>query len=154
MAIAGPSTVAKRNAMKPLVIPPPGSSPTSSPQTKASLSSLLRHYETPGVPPPSARVDPTLKTEEPTTKFWHVWKYGAAAVGKGRSAACAQGSEINSIVGFELAGDILSHHVYGPKKKSWGIEMTIVTSIMRDVARHSHLVDIVRLFSRENNYDV
>lgn len=55
------------------------------------------------------------------------------------------------IVGLEIAGDILSHSVYGPKKKSWGIEMTIITSLMRDVGRHSHLVDIVsRRFARNH----
>jgi hypothetical protein len=40
--------------------------------------------------------------------------------------------------------DILSHHIIGPRKKSWGIEMTLITSFMRGAARHSSLIDIVR----------
>lgn len=45
--------------------------------------------------------------------------------------------------GLELAMDVLSHHVYGPRRKSWGIEMTIVNSLARDASSHSHLFDIV-----------
>jgi hypothetical protein len=43
----------------------------------------------------------------------------------------------------EMTGDVLSHHIWGPRKKSWGIEMTIITSFMRGAARHTALVDIV-----------
>ena len=42
-----------------------------------------------------------------------------------------------------LAFDVISHHLWGPRRKSWGIEMTIITSLMRDVSRHSALADIV-----------
>ena len=42
-----------------------------------------------------------------------------------------------------LALDVISHHVWGPRRKSWGIEMTILTSLMRDVSRHSALADVV-----------
>ncbi|KAG6919026.1 hypothetical protein DXG01_009736 [Tephrocybe rancida] len=45
----------------------------------------------------------------------------------------------------EVTGDVLSHHVWGPRKKSWGIEMTIVSSIMRGAGRHSSLVDIATI---------
>lgn len=45
--------------------------------------------------------------------------------------------------GLELAVDVLSHHVYGPRRKTWGIEMTIVNSLARDASSHSHLFDIV-----------
>ena len=47
------------------------------------------------------------------------------------------------VQGLELAMDVLSHHVYGPRRKSWGIEMTIVNSLARDASSHSHLFDIV-----------
>ena len=46
-----------------------------------------------------------------------------------------------------VAGDILSHQIWGPRKKSWGLEMTIFNSIMRDTGRHSALVDIVSSFA-------
>jgi len=45
--------------------------------------------------------------------------------------------------GLELAVDVLSHHIYGPRRKTWGIEMTIVNSLARDASSHSHLFDIV-----------
>ena len=38
----------------------------------------------------------------------------------------------------------VSHTVYGPLRKSWGIEMTLLTAIMRDVYMHTHLADLVR----------
>ncbi|KAI8981123.1 Alpha/Beta hydrolase protein [Trametes punicea] len=41
-----------------------------------------------------------------------------------------------------LAADVLSHHLWGPPRKSWGIEMTLLSSIMRGVSRYSHLADI------------
>lgn len=47
----------------------------------------------------------------------------------------------------QITGDVLSHHIWGPRKKSWGIEMTLITSFMRGNGRHSSLVDIVSLFS-------
>ena len=62
----------------------------------------------------------------------------------GPSLPCAN---ISYNVVTEMAGDVLSHHVWGPRKKSWGIQMTIFTSLMRDAGRHSDLVDIVCDFS-------
>ncbi|KAL7414004.1 Alpha/Beta hydrolase protein [Mrakia frigida] len=41
-----------------------------------------------------------------------------------------------------LAKELVVHTVYGPRKKSWGVEMTIITSFMRDVGKHSSLTDI------------
>ncbi|KAI0756250.1 Alpha/Beta hydrolase protein [Daedaleopsis nitida] len=95
----------------------------------SSPAEALRHYECPGVsPPPSSRVgDPKLKQRESQPlKLWHVWKYGAFAAMKATT----------------LAADVVSHQLWGPRRKSWGIEMTLVTSIMRGVSRYSHLTDI------------
>ncbi|KAG6837313.1 hypothetical protein H0H93_011408 [Arthromyces matolae] len=72
----------------------------------------LLHYATPGVTPPSARINPKLKIQPRPT---------------------------------EITGDVLSHHLWGPRKKSWGIEMTIVSSIMRGAGRHSSFVDITTI---------
>lgn len=56
-------------------------------------------------------------------------------------------SEDGALTTFAVAGDlvsaVVSHHIRGPPKKSWGIEMTILTCIMRDVNQHSYLADIV-----------
>lgn len=43
----------------------------------------------------------------------------------------------------QLTTDVLSHQIWGPRKKSWGIEMTIATSLVRGAGRHSSLVGIV-----------
>ncbi|KAI9445053.1 Alpha/Beta hydrolase protein [Lactarius indigo] len=50
----------------------------------------------------------------------------------------------------EVAGDVVSHQIWGPRKKSWSLPMTILAGIMRDAGRHSKLVDIatIRMFLR------
>ncbi|RDB28837.1 Acetyl-hydrolase [Hypsizygus marmoreus] len=97
---------------------------------KELSTTSLHHYTTPGVTPPSARVNPKLKIQpRRPLRIWDVWKYGLVVVSKAT----------------EVTGDVLSHHVWGPRKKSWGIEMTIVSSIMRGAGRHSSLVDIATI---------
>ncbi|KAG0702728.1 Alpha/Beta hydrolase protein [Suillus ampliporus] len=94
---------------------------------KPSIVTLLRDYDSPGVFPASSRIDLNLKvTNGFTMKVWDAWKYPVFALNKVSS----------------LALDVISHHVWGPRRKSWGIQMTILTSIMRDVSRHSALADI------------
>jgi len=48
----------------------------------------------------------------------------------------------------EVAGDVVSHQIWGPRKKSWSLPMTILAGIMRNAGRHSNLVDIpfMRMF--------
>lgn len=125
----------------------------SSPPTgiKNEVVNLLRHYETPGVFPPHSRIHPNLKRlEQRPISIWEVWKYGAIVAYKGGPFALAPcnnfpPSEISLIwTATEIAGDALSHTIWGPRKKSWGIQMTLITSLMRDLGRHSALVDIVR----------
>ncbi|KAG6878133.1 hypothetical protein C0993_011847 [Termitomyces sp. T159_Od127] len=94
------------------------------------FTSSLLHFATPGVTPPSARVNPKLKIEpRHPLRIWDFWKFGLVVVSKAT----------------EITGDVLSHHVWGPRKKSWGIEMTIVSSIMRGAGRHSSFVDIATI---------
>ncbi|KAH9858344.1 Alpha/Beta hydrolase protein [Lenzites betulinus] len=95
----------------------------------ASPPEALKHYEYPGAPPPpSSRVgDPTLKQREgQPLRLWHWWKFGAFAAVKATT----------------LATDALSHHLWGPPRKSWGIEMTLLSSMMRGVSHYTHLTDI------------
>lgn len=143
--------------LQPLLIS--GSPPTSSSKSPKSpsspapdVSALLPHFASPGIPPPSARVDPTLKIDQPDppVRLWDIWKYGWLAAGKGASVrnTCALTTHDTRFLlpcsaGLELAMDVLSHHIYGPRRKSWGIEMTIVNSLARDASSHSHLFDIV-----------
>ncbi|KAI7952507.1 hypothetical protein MJO29_008138 [Puccinia striiformis f. sp. tritici] len=44
-----------------------------------------------------------------------------------------------------IASSFVSHHLNGPPKKSWGIEMTIFTSIVREMANYTHLSSIHQL---------
>lgn len=127
-------------------------SPKSSAGLTPEVSALLPYFASPGIPPPSARVDPTLKIDQPgpPIRLWDIWKYGWLAAGKGTPvqtvrALVTHATSLSSLCspGLELAADVLSHHIYGPRRKTWGIEMTIVNSLARDASSHSHLFDIV-----------
>ncbi|KAJ3567342.1 hypothetical protein NP233_g6436 [Leucocoprinus birnbaumii] len=84
-------------------------------------------YSTPGAFPPSARVDPKLKPQpRRPLHLWEYWKYAAFL----------------AVKATQLTTDVLSHHIWGPRKKTWGIEMTIATSLVRGAGRHTGLVDI------------
>ncbi|KAJ6520091.1 Alpha/Beta hydrolase protein [Mycena sanguinolenta] len=90
----------------------------------------LHHYAKPGVAPPSARVEPTLRvSERRPVRLWHLWKYGLVVVSKAT----------------EMTGAVIAHNIWGPRRKSWGIEMTLITSFMRGAGRHSALVDIATI---------
>lgn len=129
----------------------PAKFPKSSSSLSPDVSALLPHFASPGIPPPSARVDPTLKIgqPDPPIRLWDIWKYGWLAAGKGLSvqildlSVVRDTSRVFCSSGLELATDVLSHHIYGPRRKTWGIEMTIVNSLARDASSHSHLFDIV-----------
>ncbi|KAF9567818.1 alpha/beta-hydrolase, partial [Agrocybe pediades] len=98
-------------------------SPIKVQPTQRSPAQSLLHYET-GSPPPSARVDPKLKLQpRRPLRLWDYWKFGFIVASKAT----------------EVTSDVLSHHIWGPRRKSWGIEMTIVTSLIRGAERHSAL---------------
>ncbi|KAL0581087.1 hypothetical protein V5O48_000981 [Marasmius crinis-equi] len=98
--------------------------------SKRPLTAFLRHYSTPGVSPPSARIDSSLKIQQrQPIRVWHLWKYGLLA----------------AVKTTELATDLLSYKLWGPRKKSWGLEMTVINSLMRGAGRHSALVDITTI---------
>jgi len=44
---------------------------------------------------------------------------------------------------IELTRAFVSYHLWGPPKKSWGLEMTMITCFLRNAAAHSHLIDLV-----------
>ncbi|PCH34152.1 hypothetical protein WOLCODRAFT_113251 [Wolfiporia cocos MD-104 SS10] len=109
--------------------PAPSRTTSASKDGGASPMQLLQHFASPGVPlPPSARVgDPRLKQRQgQPLSIWQLGKMGAVAAKKAA----------------ELATDLVYHHVWGPRRKSWGIEMTLLSCIMRDIGQHSHLGDM------------
>lgn len=113
----------------------PTVNPSATLRRPSSIATLLRQYETPGVPPPSSRVDPLLQQ-----KGSHVM---------GIRDLLSLGGLI-ALKATEVAGDVVSHQIWGPRKKSWSLPMTILAGIMRDAGRHSKLVDIatIRMFLR------
>ncbi|KAF9041833.1 alpha/beta-hydrolase [Hymenopellis radicata] len=91
------------------------------------LEALVHHYSTPGVAPPSARMTPSLKIhEQPEWKSWYAWKYAWFVATKAT----------------QMTGDALSHTIWGPRKKSWGIQMTLMSSLMRGAGQHTELMDV------------
>ncbi|KAF8506954.1 lipase/ esterase [Russula emetica] len=108
----------------------PAVNPTSTLRKPSSISSLLRFYETPGIPPPSSRVDPLLQQ-----RGGHVM---------GIREVLSLGGLI-ALKATEVASDVVSHQIWGPRKKSWSLPMTILAGIMRNAGRHSNLVDIATI---------
>lgn len=54
-------------------------------------------------------------------------------------------THIHILSATNIASSFVSHHLNGPPKKSWGIEMTIFTAIVRDMANYTHLSSIHQL---------
>lgn len=62
--------------------------------SRRSLNQSLEYYDTPGVFPPSARIDPTFKLQpRRPLHLWEYWKYAAYITGKGK----ASGVSISSL---------------------------------------------------------
>lgn len=53
----------------------------------------------------------------------------------------------SSIAGTSLTKAFLNHHLYGPPKPSWGVELTLFTAFLREAAAYSHLSSLARLRS-------
>ncbi|KIY66624.1 alpha/beta-hydrolase [Cylindrobasidium torrendii FP15055 ss-10] len=98
------------------------------------LEELLDHYANPGgVAPPSARVVHTMKVNTPPDwSAWSSWKYAWFVATKAT----------------QMTGDALKHTLWGPRKKSWNIQMTLMSSLMRGAGQHTELMDVpsIRLF--------
>ncbi|KDN52592.1 Pkinase-domain-containing protein [Tilletiaria anomala UBC 951] len=98
----------------------------TSTSTKAALNTLLEPYKK-GNLPSSARLDPTVPTRQPTKiTLSNAWRYLPFIVHQGVS------------IGSALA----SHAFYGPPKKSWGVELSVFTKILRDCAQYSEFATI------------
>lgn len=99
-------------------------------QPSYSCAQLLRHYAEPGACPPSSRIDLTIKQREsPPFSIWNLWKIGAAATHKLA----------------EVTNEVVRHTVYGPRRPTWPIEMTIIAAFMRNASQHTHLADIATM---------
>ncbi|PVF98638.1 hypothetical protein CPB86DRAFT_732917 [Serendipita vermifera] len=92
-----------------------------------SLAEKLEHYKANGERPPSSRIDPTLQQRvfQPTS-FTELWKYGAFLASKAT----------------DLASELVRHQFLGARKKSWGIEMTMLTALMRNIGKNTALTNL------------
>ncbi|KAJ1021833.1 hypothetical protein NDA13_005445 [Ustilago tritici] len=90
------------------------------------LNSLLDKYKKTEVPA-SARLNPAAKVTQPTKlTFTNAWRYLPFLVSQGVTIGTA----------------VASHAIYGPPKKSWGIETSIFTRVLRDIAEYSEFASI------------
>ncbi|KAH9929679.1 lipase/ esterase [Fomitopsis serialis] len=103
-----------------------------------SPTDLLRHFEQSGVAlPPGARVgDPKLKQrEQEPLSLWQLGKVAAFGAAKAT----------------ELFSELVYHHVWGPRRKSWTVEMTLLSALMRNVGQHTHW-SLIRMLMSTSGY--
>jgi len=112
---------------------------------RSSLISFLRFYESPGITPPFSRVNTSILQQEYRRKgLLGLWKYAYFLTFKGVHSLLLSLTRLIRITGIDITKDVLSHFIYGPRRPSWGLEMTIITSLMRNANQHSHLTNLVR----------
>jgi serine/threonine protein kinase/acetyl esterase/lipase len=105
---------------------PSSSKSDSKSDSSRTLDALLDQYKSSQMPS-TARTNPNAEMIVPGgMSLARAWKYGHFLVNQG----------------YSLGSAIASHAIYGPAKKSWGIEMSIFTRIMRDTAAYSELSSI------------
>lgn len=101
-------------------------SSSSKSNSSRTLDALLDQYKSAQMPS-TARTDPTIQTVVPEgMTIAKAWRYVPFLVNQGISIGSA----------------IASHAIYGPAKKSWGIEMSVFTRIMRDTAAYTEFATI------------
>ncbi|SPO31493.1 related to calmodulin-dependent protein kinase [Ustilago trichophora] len=95
-------------------------------ESTKTLNSLLDQYKKTEVPA-SARLNPAAKRTQPTKiTFTNAWRYLPFLVSQGVTIGTA----------------VASHAIYGPPKKSWGIETSVFTRVLRDIAEYSEFASI------------
>ncbi|KAJ1021937.1 hypothetical protein NDA16_003699 [Ustilago loliicola] len=95
-------------------------------ESTKTLNSLLDQYKKTELPA-SARLNPAAKRTQPTKlTFTNAWRYLPFLVSQGVTIGTA----------------VASHAIYGPPKKSWGIETSIFTRVLRDIAEYSEFASI------------
>ncbi|KPV76516.1 uncharacterized protein RHOBADRAFT_25583 [Rhodotorula graminis WP1] len=95
----------------------------------ASWAALLEPFNAGGgALPEKARTDVRQKLARPNA---HLWEYVPFFAKQGTS----------------LTKAFVQHHIYGPPKPSWGVELTLFTTFLREVSTYSHLSSLARLRS-------
>ncbi|GJN87239.1 hypothetical protein Rhopal_000184-T1 [Rhodotorula paludigena] len=97
----------------------------------ASWAALLEPFTSGGgALPEKARTDPRVRQRlaQPTVQLWQYLPFFARQ-------------------GTSLTRAFFQHHLYGPPKPSWGVELTLFTTFLREVSSYSHLSSLARLRS-------
>ncbi|KAM0788475.1 hypothetical protein ACM66B_001608 [Microbotryomycetes sp. NB124-2] len=103
----------------------------SSPASPKNWAALLEPFNQSQLPT-KARTEPHVKQKESEPiKLGDLWQYPAFL----------------AVQGASLLKAFANHHIYGPPKPSWGVELTLFTSMLREVAAYSHLSSVQRLRS-------
>ncbi|GAA6049791.1 hypothetical protein JCM3770_002163 [Rhodotorula araucariae] len=126
------STVETQHVVGPGGATDPDAQPGTEAQTAlASWAALLEPFTAGGrALPEKARTDPSVRQKlvPPTA---HLWQYLPFLAKQGTS----------------LTKAFVQHHVFGPPKPSWGVELTLFTTFLREVSSYSHLSSLTRLRS-------
>ncbi|KAK4053444.1 hypothetical protein OIV83_001610 [Microbotryomycetes sp. JL201] len=110
--------------------PDPNTSASKDGSTK-NWAALLEPFNQSQLPT-KARTEPHVKQKESEPiKLGDLWQYPAFL----------------AVQGASLVKAFANHHIYGPPKPSWGVELTLFTSMLREVAAYSHLSSVQRLRS-------
>ncbi|GAA6061736.1 hypothetical protein JCM10212_000469 [Sporobolomyces blumeae] len=108
--------------------------PNAQVSTLDQVTTLLEPFKAAGTLPEKARTDPSVPirdVRDPGLSLARLWEYVPFFVSNGTS----------------LTKAFIQHHVYGPPKPSWGVELTLFTTFLREVSSYSHLSSIARLRS-------
>ncbi|PWN28014.1 Pkinase-domain-containing protein [Jaminaea rosea] len=92
----------------------------------SALTTMLDQYRGQNIPQ-SARTDTTVapKEREPMT-IAKAWQYLPMLVSQG----------------ITIGSAVASHAIYGPPKKSWGIEMSVFTRLLRETASYTQFATV------------
>ncbi|GAA5983085.1 hypothetical protein JCM11641_004907 [Rhodosporidiobolus odoratus] len=97
----------------------------------ATWNALLEPFKE-SVLPQGARTDPKVKQKlEQPLSLLRAWEYLPFFAKQSTS----------------LTKAFVNHHLYGPPKPSWGVELTLFTTFLREVSSYSHLSSLARLRS-------
>lgn len=122
----------------------------------ASWAALLEPFKG-GQLPEKARTDPSIRQKLVTTApaLWEYLPFLAKqgtlrfALSRGRHRGNADLTLtfrlLVSDAGTSLTKAFVQHHLYGPPKPSWGVELTLFTTFLREVSSYSHLSSLARL---------
>lgn len=112
-----------------------------------TLTRMLEPYKN-GTLPLKARTDPTIPQKEtPVMTLAKAWQYIPFLAFQGQFSLPTLDlvrADLR-LQGRSLTNAFVKHHLWGPPKPSWGIELTLFTAMLRQAAQFSHLSSIDRL---------